>query len=141
MSTQPSADSLLNRAKGRSITSISKQGIGAWLLSVSASFIAGTQSLTRLLLFPIDILIRISDAIADAIILSPLGVVIAGSEASARSVARFEFLGLPLGTVIVLFTFAIVALYLRQPWSSDFLPGTFTDFLGIGTEESDDEGI
>lgn len=138
MSTQPSATSLLERAKGRSLTGISKQGIGAWLLSVSASFIAGTQSLTRLLLFPIDLIVRVSDSVMDALILKPLTVVISGSEASAASVAQFELFGLPLGTAIVLATFSMVALYLRQPWSSDFIPGTFTDFLGVGTEEEEE---
>jgi len=140
MSTQPSATSLLERAKGRSLTGISKQGIGAWLLALSASSIAGVQSLERLLLFPIDLIVRISDSVADALILKPLTVVISGSEASAASVAQFELFGLPLGTVIVLGTFGIVGLYLRQPWTSDFIPGTFTDFFGVGAEEEEREG-
>lgn len=139
MSTQPSASSLLERAKGRSLTGITKQGIGAWLLAVSASAIAGVQSLTRLLLFPIDLIVRISDQVMDALILKPLVVIISGSEASAASVAQFELFGLPLGTAIVLGTFAMVALYLRQPWTSDFIPGTFTDYFGIGATEEEEE--
>lgn len=125
----------IERARGRNLTGIAKQGIGGWLLALSTSFILGVQAVTQILLVPVDAFVNITDAVVSAIILSPLGVVVAGSEASAQSVAEFEFLGLPLGTVLVLGSFAIVSLYLRQPWSSDFIPGTFTDIPFLGTEE------
>ncbi|MFC6785412.1 hypothetical protein ACFQFH_05645 [Halobaculum halobium] len=126
---------LIEKARGRGLTGIAKQGIGGWLLALSSSLILGVQALTQVLIVPIDLFVNITEAAGEAFIVSPLGVVIAGSEASAQSIAEFEFLGLPIGTVVVLGSFAIVALYLRQPWSSDFVPGTFTDSLGTGTEE------
>ncbi|QZX98726.1 hypothetical protein [Halobaculum rubrum] len=133
MATEPLT--LLEKARGRSLTGIAKQGIGGWLLALSTSAILGVQAIVKVLLVPVDLFVNITGAVGEALILSPLGVVIAGSEASAQSVAEFEFLGLPLGTVLVLSSFAVVSLYLRQPWSSDFIPGTFTDIPFLGTEE------
>ncbi len=137
MSTTPS--NLLDRAKGRSITEITKQGFGAWLLSVSTSAILGVQTVTDFLLFPFVLFTEISDQVMDAFVLAPLTIIITGSETSAQAVSEFSIFGLPLGTAIVLVTFAMVALYVRRPETSDLIPGTFTDFGGslIGTDEEE----
>lgn len=135
MATSPLT--LLSKAKGRSLTAIAKQGVGGWILAVSTSFILGVQTLTTLLLLPVNIIIDVSDAAADAILIKPLTVIITGSEATAASVAQFELFGLPLGTGIVLGTFGMVGLYLRRPSTSDFLPGTFTDSWFTGVQEED----
>jgi len=137
MSTTPS--NLLDRAKGRSITGITKQGFGAWLLSVSTSAILGVQTVTDFLLFPFVLFTEISDQVMDAFVLAPLTIIITGSETSAQAVSEFSIFGLPLGTAIVLVTFAMVALYVRRPETSDLIPGTFTDFGGslIGTDEEE----
>jgi len=139
MSTDPSASSLLDRAKGRDITSITKQGFGAWLLAVSSSAILGVQTVTEFLLFPFTLFIDISDQVMDAFILAPLTVIITGSETTAQAITEFSIFGLPLGTAIVLVTFAMVALYVRRPETSDLIPGTFTDFGGglIGSDEEE----
>lgn len=137
----PSSESLIDKAKGRSLTAITKQGIGGWLLAVSSSSIIGTQTLTEFLLFPFLKVMEITDSTVDAFILKPLVVIVSGSQATAQSVAEFELFGLPLGTAIVLFTLMIVAWYLRRESTSDAFVGTFTDFGGglIGTEEEDEE--
>ncbi len=142
MAEFPSAENLIDRAEGRSLTGITKQGFGGWLLAVSTSMIVGTQTVTEFLLFPFVQVMEITDSTVDAFILKPLTVVITGSEATAASVAEFELFGLPLGTVIVLFTLMIVSFYLRRRATSDTFVGTFTDFGGnlIGVREDTDEG-
>lgn len=134
-----SPSDLLDRAEGRSITGITKQGFGAWLLSISTSAILGVQTVTDFLLFPFTLFIEISDQVMDALILSPLTIVITGSQTSAEAISEFSIFGLPLGTAIVLATFAIIAWYVRRPSTSDLIPGTFTDFGGglIGTDEEE----
>lgn len=138
----PTASSLLDRAKGRSITGITKQGFGAWILAISASAIAGVQTVTDFLLFPFNLMIRITDQVMDSLILKPLTIVATGSETTAQAVTEFSLFGLPLGTGIVLATFAMIAWYVRRPSTSDLVPGTFTDFGGdlLGAEEEADQG-
>ncbi|WP_435099601.1 hypothetical protein [Halarchaeum sp. P4] len=131
---------LLEKARGQSLTTLAKQGVGGWMLAVSVSFIRGTKAVTDLLLFPVIAISNIGDAVIDAMILKPLTIVISGSEATAASVAQFELFGLPLGTAILLFTFAIIAWYLRRPSTSDFLPGTFWDSPFTGVQEEDPGG-
>ncbi len=135
----PTPSSLLDRAKGREITGITKQGFGAWLLALSTSAIMGVQTVTDFLLFPFVLFTEISDQVMDAFVLAPLTIIITGSETSAQAVSEFSIFGLPLGTAIVLVTFAMVALYVRRPETSDLIPGTFTDFGGslIGTDEEE----
>ncbi|WP_435102979.1 hypothetical protein [Halarchaeum sp. P4] len=134
------SEEYIHRAKGRSLTGVAKQGVGAWLFALSSSVIAGIQALTDLLLFPVIAISNIGDAVIDALILKPLTIVISGSEASAASVAEFELFGLPLGTAILLVTFAMIGWYLRRPSTSDFLPGTFWDSPFTGVEEEDAGG-
>ena len=132
---QPSAESLLERSRGRSLKSITKQGIGAWLLTVSTSAILGFQAIVELfVLTPVEVLQRVMAQVATSLILEPLGVVERGAETSGEAITDLFLFGLPLSVVIVLGSFLIIALYLRERETSDLLPGTFTDFIG-GTEE------
>jgi len=130
---------LIERARGRSLTNIAKNGLGGWITAVFLSAITGTQELLTLLLLPIRILVDIAWGSAEAFILGPLGVVDAASAVTASEVSVFGIFALPTGVVIVLGTLAIVAFYLQWRDSSDFLPGTFTDFFGVGVQENEEE--
>ncbi len=114
---------LINRAEGRSLTNIAKNGLGGWIFAVFTSAITGTQELLTLLLLPIRVLVDVAWASANAFILGPLGVAVAGSETTAAEVSVFGIFALPVGTAIVLGTLAIVAFYLQWRDSSDFSRG------------------
>jgi hypothetical protein len=131
---------LINKAEGKGLTSITKQGIGGWLFALSSSSIVGTQALTDLLLMPVELVNLIGRRVVEGLILKPLVVVITGSETTAEGVSQMGLFGLPIGTILLLGTFFIVALYLRQDATSDFLPGTFTDYFGVGVDEDAEDG-
>jgi hypothetical protein len=131
----PSPTTLLEDAKGRSTTSILRQGVGAWLLTVSTSAILGLQAVVELMvLTPVDIVTDIMRGVAEGLILGPLGLVETGAETSSQALGQFEIFGFPLSVVLFLSGLFIVGLYLRERETSDLFPGTFTDFIG-GTEE------
>jgi hypothetical protein len=131
---------LINKAQGKGLTSITKQGIGGWLFAVSASGILGIQALTQLLLLPIRLLNRIGESVVEGLILKPLVIMATGSQTTAEGVSEMGLFGLPIGTIILLGTFFAITLYLRQDATSDFLPGTFTDFIGVGVDEDAEDG-
>lgn len=134
-SGQSSPTSLLERARGRSLKSIWKQGVGAWLLTISTSAILGIQAIVELfLLTPVDIGIAVIQTSVESIILKPLGIVRTGADTTSGAVEGTSILGLPISVVVVLGTFFLVALYLRQRATSDSFVGSFTDFVG-GTDE------
>lgn len=136
----PSPRSLLNRAEGRSTSSILKQGLGAWLLTVSTSAILGMQAIVELfVLTPIDVITGIMVGVANGLILEPLSLVEAGAETSAESLGQFQIFGFPLSVVLLLSGFFAISLYLRERETSDLIPGTFTDFIGGTEEESNAE--
>ncbi|NEU56748.1 hypothetical protein [Halorussus sp. MSC15.2] len=139
-SSQPNPMDLINRAEGKSLTSVTKQGIGGWLFALSTSAILGVQALTQLLLMPVRLVNKIGTNVVEGLILKPLLVVITGSEASARGVDQMGLFGLPIGTIVLLGTFSIIALYLRQDVTSDTIPGTFTDYFGTGVDEDAEDG-
>lgn len=139
-SSQPAPMDLINKAEGKGLTSITKQGIGGWLFALSSSSILGTQALTELLLMPVRLVNRIGENVVEGLILKPLLVVITGSQATAEGVSEMGLFGLPIGTVMLLVTFFLITLYLRQDATSDFLPGTFTDYLGVGVDEDAEDG-
>jgi len=137
---QPKPLTLLNRAEDRTLKSITQQGIGAWILTVSTSTILGFQAIVELFfLTPADVITTIIDNVAMALIIKPLSVVITGSETSAEAISNTYIFGLPLSVVVVLGSFMLIALYLRERQTSDLIPGTFTDFLGGTEEESNAE--
>jgi hypothetical protein len=131
---------LINKAEGKGLTSITKQGIGGWLFALSSSSIVGTQALTDLLLMPVRLVNRIGENVVEGLILKPLLVVITGSETTAQGVSEMGLFGLPIGTLMLLGTFFLITLYLRQDATSDFLPGTFTDYFGVGVDEDAEDG-
>jgi hypothetical protein len=135
MASQPTPESLLDRAEGRKLKAITKQGIGAWLLSASTASILGSQAIVELfVLTPVDVVTNIMDSVAMALIIKPLSVVITGSETSAEAIGSTFLFGLPLSVVLFLVSLFIVSMYLSERETSDLIPGTFTDFIG-GTEE------
>lgn len=136
----PTPISLIGRARGVSLTSAVKRVFGGWIFAIGASGVLAIRTLREFLLFPIDLVMRIGNQVVEAAILKPLVVVITGSETSAEAVTRFDLFGLPIGVAILLLSFALVAVYLSEERTSDFLPGTFTDYLGglIGIDEEDD---
>ncbi len=140
MASQPRPMKLINKAEGKGLTSITKQSIGGWLFALSSSVILGIQALTQLLLMPVRLVNRIGENVVEGLILKPLVIVITGSETTAQGVSEMGLFGLPIGTVILLGTFFLITLYLRQDATSDFLPGTFTDYLGVGVDEDAEDG-
>ncbi|WP_311171801.1 hypothetical protein [Halobellus ordinarius] len=137
----PSATELLNRAKGSSLTNIAKRGFGAWLLSISAGFITGTQAIIDLLIItPANLLIGLADSSIGAFLLEPLGIVIAGSQASQEGVRAFGLFGLIVAVVLVLATFWIIIQYINRQDTTDVpIPGlTFDVIPFVGADEEAD---
>ncbi|MBB6645077.1 hypothetical protein [Halobellus ruber] len=137
----PSATELLNRAKGSSLTNIAKRGFGAWLLSISAGFITGTQAIIDLaLITPANLLTDFMGATLGAFLIEPLGVIIAGSEASQQGVRAFGLFGLIVGIVIVLAAFWIIIQYINRQDTTDLpFPGLTTDTVPfVGADEEAD---
>lgn len=138
-SSQPSPTSLLDRAEGRSLSSIWKQGLGAWMLTVSTSAILGVQAIVELFfLTPLDAFTRIINMSVTAVILEPLSVIITGSDTTAEAIRETSILGLPISVIIVLGSLFMVSMYLREPETSDSFVGSFTDFIGGTDEEGED---
>jgi uncharacterized membrane protein len=137
----PSATELLNRAKGQNLTNIARRGFGAWLLSVSAGFITGTQSIIDLLIItPANLLTNFMGASLNAFLIDPLGVIIAGSEASQQGVRAFGLFGLIVGVVVVLATLWIIIQYINRQDTTDVpIPGlTFDVIPFVGADEEAD---
>ena len=144
MSTSgPDADSLLDRASGRGLGSLARQGVGGWFLALSASFITGTQAVFDVLIIPIQAFTDAIGRLIEAIFGSPADIVIAGADASADSIGPggewaigpFSF---AIGVGSVLLAGLLIARYLQEDETSDLLPFTFSDFPGVGVEEDEE---
>lgn len=118
---------LIDEAEGRSLTSITVQGLGGWILSMWVSLIAGFQQVFELLFLPFKLMIEIAGEAVNAFILQPFGIVEAGAEITSREIVVFDFLALPVSVIIALGTLLIVVLYLQFNITSNFLPGLFVD--------------
>ena len=138
-----SPSSLLDRARGKSLTDLAKTGFGAWLLAVSTSVITGTQELLNLLIVtPIDVITTVMRESGAAFFVEPLSVISEGATASARGAGEFGVFGLIVAVLVVLGAYRIVTWYLSDDDTSDLIPAGGLDvvpFVG-GAEEDEDEG-
>jgi cytosine/uracil/thiamine/allantoin permease len=122
----------------RSLSSIWREGVGAYLLAISASAIAGTQAILDFLLFtPINIMQEVIVTSISSLVLEPLGLVDSSTQATAQAVNNLSILSLPAAIGVILVTFFIINLYLGRRSTSDLVPGSFTDFIG-GADEGDE---
>jgi hypothetical protein len=138
----PSASSLFEQARGRSLTSIAKTGLGSWVLAVVAAGVAGLQSFLQLLLVPIDLMVQLANASIAAFFLEPFGIVTSGASATGEAVEQFGIFGLLVAVVMVLATIYIIAQFLEREDTTDVpIPGFIVDppLPGIGVDEQEEE--
>lgn len=135
-----SALDYIDRAAGVSLTDIAKRGFGGWLLAIAASAITGMQALLNLFLAPIRLMIDLMRASINAFFLEPLGIVIAGSNASTQGVMEFGIFGLLVAVAIVLTAFYMVIQYLQEAETTDVpIPGLVSNAIPFfGAEEEAD---
>jgi hypothetical protein len=130
---------LIERAQGKSLTSVAKTGVGGWLLAVSVAAITGVQQILDLMVVtPVDVVTDIARTAGDSLVEGPLGIVDAGSAASANDVGEFGFLAVLVAIALVLASLYMVSQYLEREDTSDLIPGIFTDvvpFVGVDEEE------
>lgn len=65
------------------------------------------------------------------------GILDAATQASATSISVFGVFSFPAGVLIILGAATLIAYYLENPNTSDFIPFSFTDFPLIGTQEEE----
>ena len=111
------------------------------LVSVFTGGVNLIQSIFNLIVSPIDATTEATIATIDATIIEPLGIIIAGAQASATSVSeQFGLFAFLVGLAIVLGGFWLIIQYLEQPESSDsFVVPALPDIPGIGVEEEDED--
>lgn len=140
----PSTTDLLDRARGRGLTGIAKQGLGSWLLAIVTAGVAGLQSILQLLLVPVDLLVSLFDASVSAFFLRPFGIVEAGAATTEQAVSEFGIFGLIVAVGVVLGTIYLIIQYLNQQDTTDVpIPGATVDlipFVGADEEPDDDGG-
>lgn len=138
----PSASNLLDRARGRGLTSIAKQGLGSWVLAVITAGVTGLQSLLQLLLVPVDLMVELANASVAAFFLELFGIVTSGASTTAAAVSDFGIFGLLVAVGIVLATIYIIAQFLEREDTTDVpIPGFIVDppLPGIGVDEEEQE--
>ena len=138
----PSASQLLDRARGRGLTGIAKQGLGSWILAVITAGVAGLQSLLQLLLVPVDLMVELANASVAAFFLEPFGIVTSGASTTADAVGDFGIFGLLVAIGIVLASIYIIAQFLEREDTTDVpIPGFIVDppLPGIGVDEQEEE--
>lgn len=110
------------------------------IVSIATGGINVTQSIFGLIAEPLD---SAGTAIADAfetVILEPLGPVVAGSDISSGSLEQFGVLALPAGIVLLLGSYYIVTVYLKQTDTPDLIPVPgFPDLPFVGVDEDPEE--
>lgn len=98
---------LIDRAQGKSLTEIARQGIGGYLLALSVAFISGLQTVVEFLLLPFTLGIEIGTETVNQLIIVPLGLTDFGAFVSAQALPQFGFLALPVSVGIALLAIII----------------------------------
>lgn len=139
----PSTTDLLDRARGRGLTGIAKQGLGSWILAIITAGVTGLQSVLQLLLVPVDLILELADASVAAFFLEPFGIVSTGAATTAAAVSEFGIFGLLVAVSTVLATLWIIIQYLQEQPTTDVpIPGLSFDvipFVGVEEEIDDDD--
>lgn len=136
-----SPSEFLDDAAGKDLTTLAKQGVGGWLLALSAAVISGTEAVVNLLIFPLEALADVGAQSVSAFILEPLGIIEAGSAASASGAAEFGLFGLPVGTAVVLFTLFMITLYLARDRTGNLIPTLPYDFPTPFFEDPEEDEV
>ncbi|VTT86105.1 hypothetical protein DM2_2143 [Halorubrum sp. DM2] len=112
------------------------------LVSVFTGGVNLIQSIFNLVVSPIDATTEATIATIDATVIEPLGIIIAGAQASAASVeSQFGVFAFLVGLVIVLGGFLVIVQFLQEDETPDtFVVPGFPDIPFIGVEEENDEG-
>lgn len=147
MATTP--QDLLDRAAGKDLEKLLRQGFGGTLLAISTALISGILTVADLFIKPMDALARALGDMVWAIFGAPPQVVIAGAEASVDSLLGPWGLGpftLPLAIGVVLLSLFLVNVYVSSDRTTNVpaLMGTgldiiTPDFISSSAEEEDEE--
>lgn len=138
-----SPNELLSKARGRSLESLIRQGLGGALLGVATMVISGVISAGEVVTKPLDALgVALSD-LTMAIFGAPADILIAGADESARSLGAGWSLGpftFAFAVVAVLAALWIVGRYRDEEETGNIVPGLPFDVPFIGeSEEAGDE--
>lgn len=141
MSTTPSE--LLDRAEGKTLGQIARQGIGGFLLSISTAAIAAVLTGIDFLLIPLEVTIDIIGTAINMLVLTPLRLLIPGLNVSAQNLGQFGFLALPVSSAVALTTVLVFVGFLALGITGNLgliLDNPLVDRLtGTPEEEFDDE--
>jgi len=112
------------------------------LVSVFTEGVNLIQSIGNLIVSPIDATADATIATIDATIIEPLGIVIAGAQASATSIGeQFGVFAFIVALVVLLGGFLLIIQFLEEDETSDtFIVPGFPDIPFIGVDEENDEG-
>jgi len=132
-------------ANGGKLSRLLQGSIFGLVISIATGGINFIQSVFALLVSPLDVAADLVPAFFEATVLEPLGVIVAGAQASASGIAaQFGVFALPVGMIVVLGTFFIMVQFLEEEETPDFIaiPGfpDIPDVLGLqlGVEEEDE---
>lgn len=131
MSASP--EDFLDRAQGTGITEAVRIGIVGWILAVSASVIAGFQTLLEFMFLPFELLIDVAVGSIDAFVLQPFGITEVGAAITSGELDIFGIFALPFSVIIALGTLFIVIMYLQFQTTANIFPG----LLGIDNRLAD----
>lgn len=137
-STSPS--DLLDRAKGRDLESLMRQGVGGILLAFATGIISGVLSVADVVIKPVDALATALADLTIAIFGSPAQIVIAGAEETARSLTGAWSLGpltFAMGIAAVLAGLWVISVYRDEEDTGNLIPGLPFDVPFVGEEEED----
>ena len=125
---------------GGTLGTLLQGAIFGTLVSVFNGGINLIQSIVNLVVSPIDATAEATIATIDATIIEPLGIVTAGAQASATSIAdQFGPFAFLVGLAVLLAGFWIVIQFLEEDETSDtFIVPGFPDIPFIGVDEEDD---
>jgi len=111
------------------------------VFSIARGGIDVIQSIIGLVTSPLDAGAASVSAVFNAFLVEPLGVLIAGADASASSIQQFGIIGLLIGTALILGSYLLLTQYLEEPETPDFIPAPgFPDLPFVGVAEESDDG-
>ncbi|RLM53731.1 hypothetical protein DVK02_12870 [Halobellus sp. Atlit-31R] len=115
-------------------------GLFGVVVSVFTGGVNIAQSIFGALAGFVDGIGRVAVTSLEATILSPLGIIEAGAQASAQAVASYRIAGILVAVGLVLAVFFLITQYLEEPETSDstIIPG-FPDLPLFGVEEEGEE--
>lgn len=136
-------ESLLDRARGRSLTQLVVEGIGGTLLAISTAIIMAILAGAEFLITPLEQSVRGVVAAFDQLVIGPLGLTDFGLIVSAQELPAFGIFALPVSAGVALATVGVFIGFLALGITGNLgliVDNPIVDRLtGTPEEEFDDE--